>query len=283
VRVRASFDATEFKEILAKLETTKDIGAVTMAPTKAPTLAPTFAGFKVVEKQIKTKAILARLKFSLTVEEARNHVMQHSMIGGFSGAMGLPLQYVEILGVTEPGRRLQGGSGVTGNGADVEFKITSPDPADIAQLEKDVKQGAAEGAVVANIIQKAADNAVLTPSLRDMGINVDVQTSVVATQTTVTEVVKDEDDTPGFDLAGVEPILNQLGDSLTDAGKAGIASAVLLVVFIVVPVVRFCSTSSSSLGPPGQQPAALGNSLPETPAVRYGNTEGALNAARGIQ
>jgi hypothetical protein len=249
-----------------------------MTPTTAPTLAPTFAGFKVVEKEVETKAVVASLKFDVTVEQAKNLVMQHSMTDGFAGAMSLLIQYVEILEVTESGRRLQGGT----PGADVKFKITSPDPDDIAQLEKDVKEGAAEGAVVANIIKKAADNKVLTPSLRDMEVKVDVQTSVVATTTTVAEVVEDGEENgnssgPGFGGSSgsedVKPKLNSL-NSLSDAGKAGIAIGVLIFVFIVAVCIRSRRFTPSAAS--DQQHRGSGS---ETP-VGYGKTEGALIAVK---
>ena len=225
---RAPFDAAKFKESLAKLSTTEDISDVTMAPSNAPTPAPTNAGFKVVEKAIDTEAVLASLKFDMAVKEAQNAVMQYSMRDGIAGAMRMLLQHVEIVKVTKSGRRLQSG----GVGADVKFQITSPDPDDVAQLEKDVRERAAEGAVVANIIKKAADNAVLTPRLKSMDIKVTVETSVVATQITVTEVVKD-DNAP-------TKVAKATSGHLTDMGKAGVAiGALILVASIAVGAWRF--------------------------------------------
>jgi hypothetical protein len=260
-RVRAAFDAEEFKAELAKLVNTEDITDVTMPPTSAPTPAPTDVGFKVVEKEVETKAIVAAITFgSLTVAQASHPVMQQSMRSGFAGAMGLAVDHVQIMEVTESKstttrreRRLQGDGG---GGADVKFKITSPDPTGnaITQLEKDVKEGAAEGAVVAGIIKKAAENKVLTPGLASMGIKVTVATSIVATKTTVTEVVKS---TP---------------ESASSGLSAGAIAGIAVGAVVLVGAVAFTVTHRSSKKP----------STSDLP-IGHGHTEGALEKAAQTQ
>ena len=245
------FNAEVFKQDLAKLETTESITDVTMAPTVAPTPAPTKAGFKVVEKEIATKAVLVSIKFAMAVEDAQNPVMQHSMRSGFAGAVGISVTYVEIVDVTKSAaaaRRLQGGF----DRADVKFKLTSPDPNNVAQLEKDVKERAAEGAVIAKIIKKAAENKVLTPNLANMDIKVTVQTSVVATTTTTTEVVK------------LTKAKQGSGSGLTDAEVAGIViGAVACVALVAFVVHAHTKKLPKSKGP-----------------VVYSKTEGALSGAQ---
>jgi hypothetical protein len=247
---------------------------VTLAPTAAPTPPPTNAGFEVVEREVETKAVVAAITFgaALTVAEARHPVMQQSMRSGFAAAVGLGVDHVDILEVTESKsttttrrergrreRRLQGGGA---GGADVKFKITSADPSGsaVTQLERDVKERTAEGAVVAGIIKKAAENKVLTPGLAGMDIKVIVTTSVVATKTTVTELVESSSSSSSSSSSG-----------LGAGAIAGIAVGAVALVAAIAFAATQCKSKSDTPSQPEQEAI--------TP-VGYGNTEGALTTGQ---
>jgi hypothetical protein len=163
-------DLPEYKAedfVITALPVVIDTTAATKFPTSAPTEPPTVSGYVAVKKQVVKKTVKAEIKFAVTKEEASTPAMKKSLECGFSAAIGLPCSKVSISSiggeaVELPGRRRRRLSETA-----IEFVIIS-DAATTTKLQSNVKTAATSGAVVANVQKAAADNGVLTTSLKQM-------------------------------------------------------------------------------------------------------------------
>jgi predicted SPOUT superfamily RNA methylase MTH1 len=165
---KPKWDKTVFENKKKQFKVASSISEKTRSPTVAPTKPPTKNGYRNKVVKQKRKAAKAKMKFSITVEEAKNPAMQEALEGGVAKSLGLKAGDVRIISIdgvkTSSGRRL--------TDVDIEFEITaaSDDVDAVNQLKKDLETAATEGSIVANVQEAASDKGVLVQSLSDMAL-----------------------------------------------------------------------------------------------------------------
>merc|ERR1711865_153722 len=168
------------------------IADATRSPTRQPTKGPTNKGYKIVKRKQKRKAAKAQLAFPITVDQAKNPVMQAALTTGVAKSLGkdpADVKITSIDGVAITRRRRL-------TDVKIEFEVVSnSDDADAAdQLKVDLETAATEGSIVANVQEAANEKGVLVQALQDMELVMAKPTVTVAEVEVDVEVQEREEE-----------------------------------------------------------------------------------------
>merc|ERR1711865_1121443 len=144
------------------------IADATRSPTRQPTKGPTNKGYKIVKRKQKRKAAKAQLAFPITVDQAKNPVMQAALTTGVAKSLGkdpADVKITSIDGVAVSNSAVANTKSETVKikfrrlaDVKIEFEVlsNSDDATEAAQLKADLETAATEGSIVANV-QEAAN------------------------------------------------------------------------------------------------------------------------------
>jgi hypothetical protein len=164
---KPAFVPSDFDSI-ADAPVVTNFDAVTMIPTAAPTALPTSKGFNMQPVATEVRVVTTDLVFPLSPAEVSSPVMKITLEAGFAASLGMPPDKVAITMIN--GQAVTERRHLSDSATDITFGIESlsTDKAQMQQLKDDIVAAATEGAIVANVQQKALQNGVLLESLKAM-------------------------------------------------------------------------------------------------------------------
>ena len=120
----------------------------------------------------------------------------------------------------------------------------SPDEDDVARLQTDVTQVTAEGAIIAGMLVKAADNAVLTPRLTDMDLKLPgLQTSLTPATTTAVVTITGTSSADGRFSGGGDVVGG--GESGDTSLAVGVIAGIIVVALVAAAAITLAITKLS--------------------------------------
>lgn len=203
-----AFDPASDAFALASLAITAggDISKATLPPTPAPTLPPADVAIKIIREETNVTAVRAAMAFDFDTAATDVQALSGSvaliasLAVGMAEALGMPHSRVTVttigglsVGTHHRRRQRQWHRRRQLQAVDVEFEIASLEVGAVAAaaLERNVRDAALSGAVVANVQVAAAGRGVLTAELKAMVRSVTAVATSVATvaMMTVAETV----------------------------------------------------------------------------------------------
>merc|ERR1719424_283644 len=179
--VKPDFDEEAFnlKKATFKVSTFQ-FKAVAYEAPKDPVVPAETDDFVYVVVEVEKQAVNLPFTFQMTEAEAKSPKMQEALTGGIAKSLGLDLDAVTITHIG--GEPVGGARRLVAGDLEITFQIVS-DQADTTALEKNIKEAAEEGSIVAAIQEEANSKGVLTQALLDMPLKL---TAPTITKSTVT-------------------------------------------------------------------------------------------------
>jgi hypothetical protein len=168
------------------------------------------------ETQVEVVVVKAALTFPLTVQQAQDPVMKHSLEAGVAMSLGLESNKVSIAYFWRHRRQLIAGS----VSLFFEIQSASKEATQVAALKSNFIAAATEGSLVANVQKEALENGVLIAALKDMSRALPEPTVTDGTKsiTIITQVRPNE---PDDDSVGTTK--EKEDSAVSDGAKAGAA------------------------------------------------------------